>query len=40
VASVTALVTLDKPELGCRTNRVRLLTLERIDEGLQEVLGL
>ena len=40
VANVTALVTLDKSELGRRTGRVRPLTLGRIDEGLREVLGL
>jgi mRNA interferase MazF len=40
VANVTALVTLDKAELGRRTGRVRPPTLERIDDGLREVLGL
>ncbi len=40
VANVTALVTLDKSELGRRIGRVRPLTLERIDHGLREVLGL
>jgi len=40
VANVTALVTLDKSELGRRTGRVRPHTLERVDEGLRTVLGL
>ena len=40
VANVTALVTLDKSELGRRTGRVRPPTLERVDEGLRTVLGL
>ena len=40
VANVTALVTLDKSELGSRTGRVRPLTLDRIDDCLREVLGL
>ena len=40
VANVTALVTLDKSELGRRIGRVRPLTLGRIDDGLREVLGL
>jgi len=38
VANVTALVTLDKSELGRRTGRVRPHTLERVDEGLRTVL--
>jgi mRNA interferase MazF len=40
VVNVTALVTLDKTELGRRTGRVRPPTLERVDGGLREVLGL
>jgi mRNA interferase MazF len=40
VVNVTALVTLDKNELGRRTGRVRPPTLKRIDEGLRTVLGL
>jgi len=40
VANVTALVTLDKSELGRRTGRVRPTTLARIDEGLRMVLAL
>jgi mRNA interferase MazF len=40
VANVTALVTLDKTELGRRTGRIRPPTLERIDDGLRAVLGL
>jgi len=40
VANVTALVTLDKAELGRRVGRVRPLTMESVDQGLREVLGL
>ncbi|MHB2029325.1 MAG: type II toxin-antitoxin system PemK/MazF family toxin [Acidimicrobiales bacterium] len=40
VANVTALVTLDKTELGRRLGRARPLTMESVDEGLREVLGL
>jgi mRNA interferase MazF len=40
VANVTALVTLDKTELGRRTGRVRPPTLAYVDDGLREVLGL
>jgi mRNA interferase MazF len=40
VANVTALVTLDKTELGRRSGRVRPTTLANIDEGLRMVLGL
>ena len=40
VANVTALVALDKSELGRRTGRVRPPTLEQIDAGLRAVLGL
>lgn len=40
VANVTSIVTLDKAELGRRVGRVRPLTMESVDEGLREVLGL
>jgi mRNA interferase MazF len=40
VANVTALVTLDKTELGRRSGRLRPSTLERVDDGLRGVLGL
>jgi mRNA interferase MazF len=40
VGNVAALVTLDKTKFDRRTGRVRPPTLERIDDGRREVLGL